>query len=377
MKLIYTTKTWIFTALLLLMMSAMWAQSNIKVDFQNVIVTGTTACFDVYLSQGTNYTPAQSGGEWTAISLSFDLDVVSPTMGLTLGAPTFSNQNNNIIDGSNLSGPAAPGASPAGYEMRKRLGITNSTQKPLPATPTLAFSVCLPITGGPVTTDATSDIQIRTSTAPTGSLWSNGTLFSQPLQPNDLQEPLPIELITFEARTNKCDISLYWETASEKNLSHFQIEASKDGEHFAAIGQVKPKSANSTILQAYKYAVPELYQGYYFRLKPVDLDGAYDYSNIVYAKAPCKKEYGMTLYPNPNVIEDLTVEISSPERQDKVQLFVLDAVGRQLQTQQVDLQVGVNKISINTQALPSGNYFIKLIGIEQLSAPLKFIKSTF
>jgi len=188
---------------------------------------------------------------------------------------------------------------------------------------------------------------------------------------------LPIELVIFEARRDKCDVSLYWETASEKNFGYFQIEASKDGQIFKAIAQKKPESPNSSSLRTYKYSVPAAYQGYYFRLKSVDLDDAFEYSKIIYTESPCKKEYAISLYPNPNVIEDLTVEINSPEKQDKVKLLVLDAVGKQIQTQQVDLQTGVNKISVNTQVLPSGTYFIKLIGIEDLSAPLKFIKNTF
>jgi len=188
---------------------------------------------------------------------------------------------------------------------------------------------------------------------------------------------LPIELLTFKPYTDKCDLSLYWETATEKNFGYFQIEASKDGGNFKAIEQVKPASPSSSTLQVYKYPVPSNYHGYYFRLKSVDLDGAYDYSKIVYTQAPCDKQYSAQLYPNPNVIENITVEINSAENEDQIQLIVLDAVGKHLQTQQVDIQAGVNKITVDTQALPSGTYFIKIVGITKLSAPLKFIKSTF
>ncbi len=203
----------------------------------------------------------------------------------------------------------------------------------------------------------------------------NGPACTSSLQFN--AAPLPIELLSFEPRTSKCDLSLYWETATEKNFGYFEIEASKDGSHFVPIAQQKPASPNSLEKRTYKYAVPQSYHGYYFRLKSVDLDEKYDYSKIVYTQAPCDKQYSAQLYPNPNVIENVTVEISSAENEDQVQLIVLDAVGKHLQTQQVDIQAGVNKITVDTQALPSGTYFIKIVGITKLSAPLKFIKSTF
>ncbi len=190
---------------------------------------------------------------------------------------------------------------------------------------------------------------------------------------------LPIELLKFEARTNKCDVSLYWETATEKNFGYYQIEASKDGRDFKAIAQQKPQSPNSSEKRVYKYQIPPAYEDSYFRLKAVDLDGSYEYSPVVYAKAPCEsKQFDIQLYPNPNYTSELMVELNSPEVVENVRLLLLDALGQTIRVQKIDeVQVGSNKIPIETDDLPTGTYYIRIIGINQLSEPLKFIRSNF
>ncbi|MDX1943589.1 MAG: T9SS type A sorting domain-containing protein [Saprospiraceae bacterium] len=190
---------------------------------------------------------------------------------------------------------------------------------------------------------------------------------------------LPIELVLFEPRINQCDMMLYWETATEKNFSYYQIEASKDGKVFEPIGQQKPGSPNSTTKRTYKYSIPSNLQDHYFRLKSVDLDESFEYSPVVYAKAPCEdKYYEVLLYPNPNFTSELMVDVKSPEVVEKVEMHLLDAFGKVIRIQKIDeVQAGSNKLRIETSDLPTGTYFIKLIGIEQLQKPLKFIRSNF
>lgn len=190
---------------------------------------------------------------------------------------------------------------------------------------------------------------------------------------------LPIELTAFETRTNACDVSLYWETATEQNFGYYQIEASRDGRRFEAIAEQKPASPNSLTPRQYKYAVPQKYQGHYFRLRSVDLDGSFEFSPVVFAETPCKQDekYNMKLYPNPNYTSELMVEVYSPQVEENVQLHLTDAFGKLIRIQKTNLEVGVNKIPIETNDLPSGNYFIKVIGVAQLAEPVKFVRSSF
>lgn len=190
--------------------------------------------------------------------------------------------------------------------------------------------------------------------------------------------PLPIELTAFDARTADCDVSLYWETATEQDFGFYQIEASRDGRRFAAVAQQKPESPNSLETRRYKYAVPAKYENHYFRLKAVDLDGSFEYSPVVFAKAPCDQDkYSMNLYPNPNFTSELMVEVNSPRLKENVQLHLTDAFGKVIRIQDANLDVGRNTIRIETEGLPSGTYYVRVIGVEQLSEPMKFIRNNF
>lgn len=189
--------------------------------------------------------------------------------------------------------------------------------------------------------------------------------------------PLPIELLLFEARTDKCDVWLYWETATEKNLGYYQIEASKNGHTFQVIDQIKPFSSNSTVKRIYKKLIPSPYHGYYFRLKPVDLDGAFEYSHIIFSEAPCEKAYKIRVYPNPNLEQEATLEINSAQAKEQVQIIIVNAFGQQVHQQKVDIRTGINKVVVNIQHLPVGTYFVKVVGIDGIAEPLKFIRSKF
>ncbi|MBK7872699.1 MAG: T9SS type A sorting domain-containing protein [Saprospiraceae bacterium] len=72
------------------------------------------------------------------------------------------------------------------------------------------------------------------------------------------------------------------------------------------------------------------------------------------------------------------VELKSAQAVEKVELQLLDAYGKLLRKQKVEqVEVGINKISMETADLPTGTYFIKILGIDQLQSPLKFIRSNF
>lgn len=358
------------------------AQGAIDVDFRNSVVSANQICFDVYVSAGTGYDGAnQSGGEWISMTLSFDLDLVITSGTPVLGTGVIiTNKNTSILDntpGSVTGANSFIGNPPAGYEREYRLNLQNLSQNMLPATPTLAFNACIPVTGGTVAADENSDLRIRPTGTSGGALWSNGALNAQTIEPTDAMEPLPIELLTFEVRTDRCDSYLYWETATERNLSYYQIEASKDGQVFKAIGQHKPQSPNTAEKRAYKYPLPQAYQGYYLRLKAVDLDEAYEYSPVAYAEAPCEKNYDMQLYPNPSYVSELTVEISSPQAHEQVRWVLMDSFSKQIQQGKTDLKAGLNKLQIPTENLPSGTYYIQVLGVDALSVPRKFIRSAF
>lgn len=101
-----------------------------------------------------------------------------------------------------------------------------------------------------------------------------------------LGDPLPITLLSFNASINNDNIVLKWVTASEENFDYFLIQKSIDGKDFFNIGEVKGSGNSFETLQysfidfVYKKDTNESNR-YYYRLKNIDLDGSYDYSEIL------------------------------------------------------------------------------------------------
>lgn len=107
--------------------------------------------------------------------------------------------------------------------------------------------------------------------------------------------PLPVELLSFTATPNDNRVNVYWSTASEINNDYFIVQRSKNNLQFEDIVQVD--GAGNSISRK-KYSAVD-YQPYtdvsYYRLKQVDFNGAYHYSNIV--SVNFHDEEALNVYP--------------------------------------------------------------------------------
>src|SRR5258706_8470510 len=98
-------------------------------------------------------------------------------------------------------------------------------------------------------------------------------------------QPLPVEMLFLQAEViNNSSIELTWATAIEVNNSGFQVERSADGQNWAQIGWVNGNN-NSTVQIDYSYNDITVAAGtrYYYRLKQIDYDGQFEYTDIVSA----------------------------------------------------------------------------------------------
>ena len=95
--------------------------------------------------------------------------------------------------------------------------------------------------------------------------------------------PLPVEMLYFNAKIDGTDAILEWATASELNNDRFEVERSLDGINYEYIGEVEGNG--TTDLQVvYQFIDIAPRQGLnYYRLKQVDYDGAFEYSDVTFA----------------------------------------------------------------------------------------------
>lgn len=168
--------------------------------------------------------------------------------------------------------------------------------------------------------------------------------------------PLPIELNYFSGVCNNELITLSWQTASEFNSSHFDIEKSTDGENWNKIGTVSA-SGYSTQEINYAYIDSEKSNGdNYYRLNQVDLDG----KNEIYGPitVSCEQNDKITTYPNPSKGEFNLVIHSQTNEQ--ITLKLTDGNSKVLSTKILELQNGINLFPIR-ENLSTGVYHIQLI----------------
>jgi hypothetical protein len=142
---------------------------------------------------------------------------------------------------------------------------------------------------------------------------------------SSLQNPLPIELLSFEAIANSNHVDLKWSTASETNNSHFIVERSSNGKSWKEVVKVNGAGNSSQLLEYFEVDQKPLKGISYYRLKQVDFNGAYTYSRIVpvYFIASTSGSEGIVVYPNPVYREQKNINIQLNEFEGKEVLVVL------------------------------------------------------
>lgn len=171
---------------------------------------------------------------------------------------------------------------------------------------------------------------------------------------------LPVTLKTFNARRNKSNVQLTWETATEVMNRGFQVERRTGNKGWETIAFVdsKAEGGNSTALLAYAYNDVNTYSGItQYRLRQVDMDGKATYSEIRSVRG--EQQGGRTIiYPNPS--SDGTVNVVFEEeggaRRD---IFVTDMSGRILKQWR-----GYANNSLQVNNLGSGVYTIRIVNNE-------------
>ena len=176
---------------------------------------------------------------------------------------------------------------------------------------------------------------------------------------NVSNDPLPVTLLTFTAvAVDNKFIKTDWSTATETNNSGFEVERSVDGVNFADMEWV-PGHGNSVTPNNYEYndltALPGIV--YYYRVRQVDIDGNFAYSNI--ASATLTGENGFTLeniYPNP-ANSQVTVGVIS-NINAATTMTMTDMLGRVVMTEEWPMSIGYNINQFDVSRFADGAYTV-------------------
>lgn len=176
-------------------------------------------------------------------------------------------------------------------------------------------------------------------------------------------EIVPVELSQFSATANAADITLDWTTLSEVNNEGFEVERSIDGKEFNKISFVAADGANSNRKVDYNYVDRNVVDNvtYYYRLKQVDIDGRFEYSDIVNATIVNKTTTTVSsFYPNPVRLSDISqLTITSENDSDNSSYSIVNQSGVRVATNRIQLTKGINTIEVDKDGLASGVYMVQ------------------
>jgi subtilisin family serine protease len=171
---------------------------------------------------------------------------------------------------------------------------------------------------------------------------------------------VPVEMVSFNASVIRDAVELSWMTATETNNQGFQVERMSDGGTFEQIGFVAG-FGTTTEPKSYSFVDTKLNSGSYtYRLKQIDFDGSYEYSNEVNAVVELPLEYTLEQnYPNP-FNPTTIIKYSIPE-DGYVKLAVYNLLGEEVATVVSTFQkAGRYEVNFNASGLSSGVYVYKI-----------------
>lgn len=291
----------LFITILMLLSGRSFGQAYIVTAANDVLVSPTEYEFDIILSPGTAGTfefgslqvaiyfenSIKNGGTLTGL-------YIAGTSQLTNSSQYPNNPNLAFVSGSKGQLRIAPKAPPgagngtviSGPTRFGRFRITNTAAYLGSAAWEWNFTSG---TGQYVNVHSVYVGTTNTNVTPTTSYIMNLT-----------SDPLPVELNSFTVKNEGRDVSISWETKSETNTSVFQIERASEQGSWLKVGEVAA-SGNSSSPKEYSFTDKRLNSGKYsYRLKMIDNDGSYEYSEAAETEVALPKEYAISQnYPNP------------------------------------------------------------------------------
>lgn len=184
-----------------------------------------------------------------------------------------------------------------------------------------------------------------------------------------LPAPMPVEMTSFNARNVDNSVHLDWATASELNNSHFELEVSQDGRQFEYVVKVQ---GNGTTLnaQSYEYIHQNPANGVsYYRLKQVDFDGAFEYSEVRSVRV--EGENNIRITPSA-AISQIEVEVNTLIA-NNTSIRIIDMMGRNVLSTTFDGDS--NSKVIDVVDLSKGHYIVHVqAGAEVMTQ--RFVKIT-
>jgi hypothetical protein len=289
--------------------------------------SGTTTLTDL-TSNGNNGTLGNfaltgSTSNWVANTIT-----PPPALSVTI---VSDDADNSIVSGTSVTFTATPtnGGSTPFYQWKKN-GVNVGTDSD-------TYTDAALVDNDVITVEMTNEI-----TCAAVAISSDITMTVSPV--------LPVELTSFTAtvQDNQTNL-LQWQTATEENNEGFEVERSAEGSNWEKLGFVQGQGTTLET-QNYTFVDEEPTRGInYYRLKQMDFDGQFEYSNIRSVVFGSSDDKIMAIYPNP-VQNELTIS------EGVGMITIFNALGQPIRQLNNDETLTI----INTTDLPKGIYILQV-----------------
>lgn len=171
-----------------------------------------------------------------------------------------------------------------------------------------------------------------------------------------ISTPLPVQLVSFNARAEEKNVRLDWEIADAINVSHFEIERSTDGKKFEFVGRKDFDAAEKHYIFKDNNPRTDASGQAFYRLKMQDLDETYAYSKIVAVRL----YEGNAAYVYPNPVAD-HFKISLPGYDGITgTLRLVNTLGKVMLNKEFTVKKGEIGVNLKQARLEDGIYTIQL-----------------
>lgn len=227
---------------------------------------------------------------------------------------------------------------------------------------TNASNQIFPSVGGLVSGVLLEGVDYSTGVAYAGS--GNSGLYYNNI--SDTQ--IPVELTSFTANVIGQSVHLHWKTASEINNMGFEVERKNESE-FISLGFING-NGTTTGISEYSFVDKSLTAGTYsYRLKQIDFDGTFEYSNIIEITVLTPGNFMLSQnYPNP--FNPSTIISYSIPSVSSVKIELFSVTGENLATLvNSEQEAGIYNYELNSDVLQlaTGAYFYRMTAIDNNS----------
>ena len=182
--------------------------------------------------------------------------------------------------------------------------------------------------------------------------------------------PLPVELVSFNGNCGDGVVELNWTTASEHNSAYYQLEKSRDGENWDVIN-TQDAAGNSNEMRSYSFVDAHASAGNnLYRLSQFDIDGDSKTYSVVNVNCAAANAGYFSTHPNPSTGQ-FHVVLNNQELIGTATIRMVDSRGTIVSQKEIEVMEGINVYNFNEFKVAPGMYYITVVNDDKSTETIK------